>query len=103
MKRALTLIGACLLLGACETKPPPYVGPPRSSNDMIEECQRVLRQGYNVGVLENPRATFKVFGELTTVEITATYKADADPRGNPVGFRCLFEKGKLFQAGSAVF
>ena len=103
MKRALSLIGACLLLGACETKPPAVPVAARTSHDMIEECQRVLRQGYTVGTLDNPRATFKVFGELTTVEITATYKADADPRGNPVGFRCLFEKGKLFQAGSAVF
>ena len=72
---------------------------------MVEECQVLLKQGYSVGALENPRATFKQFGDLTTVEITASYRAPSPPdaRANPVGFRCLFEKGKLFQAGAANF
>ncbi len=70
---------------------------------MVEECQRLQRQGYSTGTLTNPRATFKVFGDLTTVELTASYQAASDTRTNPVGFRCLFEKGKLFQAGAANF
>ena len=100
------LIGLCLLGAACSDGPPPEPPAPvpqRSSTDMVEECQRLLRQGYSVGTLDNPRATYKKFGDLTTIEISATYKPAPDERANPVGFRCLFEKGKLFQAGAAVF
>src|SRR5580704_5620200 len=104
MKPAGLLIGLCLLGAACGDRPPPAPpAPPRSSTDMVEECQRLLRQGYSVGTLDNPRATYKTFGDLTTIEITATYKPTPDERSNPVGFRCLFEKGKLFQAGAANF
>jgi hypothetical protein len=97
--------GLCLGLAACADRPPPAPPPPpRASADMVEECQRLLRQGYTVGSLDNPRATYKQFNDLTTVEITATYRPPAaDARSNPVGFRCLFEKGKLFQAGAANF
>jgi len=104
MTRAGLLIGLCLLSAACaERAPPPPAPPPRSSTDMVEECQRLLRQGYSTGALDNPRATFKVFGDLTTVEISASYRATPDGRADPVGFRCLFEKGRLFQAGAATF
>ncbi len=99
-------IGLCLGFAACSDRPTPAVAPvpPRASSDMVDECQRLLRQGYTVGNLDNPRATYKQFGDLTTVEITASYRpAAADARTNPVGFRCLFEKGKLFQAGAATF
>ena len=96
-------IGLCLAVAACNSTPPVPPAPPRSSTDMVEECQRLLKQGYSVGAVDNPRATYKVFGDLTTVEIAATYKAAPDARGDPVGFRCLFEKGKLFQAGAANF
>jgi hypothetical protein len=100
----LLAIGLGLGVAACADRPPPPPAPPpRASADMVDECQRLLRQGYSVGNLDNPRATFKVFGDLTTVEITASYRAAADQRTNPVGFRCLFEKGKLFQAGAAAF
>jgi hypothetical protein len=70
---------------------------------MVEECQRLLRQGYSSGELDNPRATYKVFGDLTTVELSANYRAATGQPANPVGFRCLFEKGRLFQAGAAAF
>jgi hypothetical protein len=104
MKPAGLLIGLCLLCAACGDRPPPPAPPPlRSSTDMVEECQRLLRQGYSVGALDNPRATVKVFGDLTTIELSASYKPDPEARSNPVGFRCLFEKGKLFQAGAATF
>ena len=102
MKRFGSILGLCLALGACNSTPPPPP-PPRSSSDMVEECQRLLKQGYSTGSLENPRASFKVFGDLTTVEIAASYRPAADARADPVGFRCLFEKGKLFQAGAANF
>jgi hypothetical protein len=97
------MLGLCLALAACERPPPPPPPPQRSSSDMVEECQRLLKQGYSVGSIENPRATYKVFGDLTTVEIAASHRATADARADPVGFRCLFEKGKLFQAGAANF
>jgi hypothetical protein len=97
------LMGLCLGVAACNNAPPPPPPTPRSSADMVEECQRLLKQGYSVGSVENPRATYKVFGDLTTVEIAATYKTTPDGRADPVGFRCLFEKGKLFQAGAANF
>lgn len=107
MKQALSIIGICLLVSACawfDSKPAAPPPPQRSSADMIEECQKLLKQGYSVGTIENPRATFKLFGDLTTIEISANYKGpEPDAKSNPVGFRCLFEKGKLFQAGSAVF
>ena len=106
MRNAALLISLCLLAAACAERAPPAPPPPqRSSTDMVEECQKLLRQGYSVGTLDNPRATFKVFGDLTTVEITASYRAPTPPdaRANPVGFRCLFEKGRLFQAGAAAF
>jgi hypothetical protein len=102
--RSGSILGLCLALAACSSAPPPPPPPQRSSADMVEECQQLLKQGYSVGSLENPRATYKVFGDLTTVEISASYRAAAsDARPNPVGFRCLFEKGKLFQAGAASF
>ena len=106
MRNAALLTALCLLAAACaERGPPPPPPPQRSSTDMVDECQKLLRQGYSTGALDNPRATFKVFGDLTTVEITATYRPPAPPdaRANPVGFRCLFEKGRLFQAGAATF
>jgi len=103
MKPAGLLIGLCLLGAACA--PRPLVAPPspRPSTEMVTECQNLLRQGYSTGELDNPRATYKVFGDLTTVELTATYRVAPDQPANPVGFRCLFEKGKLFQAGAAAF
>jgi hypothetical protein len=98
------LFAVGLTLGACTAPPPAPSAPPRSSVSMVEECQGLLYQGYNVGALDNPRATFKQFGDLTTVEIAASYRAASpDARSNPVGFRCLFEKGRLFQAGAAAF
>ena len=105
MRATALLIGLGVLATACASPPPPPAAPPRSSADMVEECQVLLKQGYSVGALENPRSTFKQFGDLTTVEITASYRAPTPPdaRTNPVGFRCLFEKGKLFQAGAANF
>ena len=105
MRVTAVLIGLGLLATACAAPPPQPPAPQRSSADMVEECQVLLKQGYSVGALENPRATFKQFGDLTTVEITASYRAPSPPdaRANPVGFRCLFEKGKLFQAGAANF
>ena len=100
----LPLLAAALALGACTAPPPAPSTPPRASASMVEECQGLLRQGYNVGTLDNPRATFKQFGDLTTVELTASYRAATpDARTNPIGFRCLFEKGRLFQAGAAAF
>jgi hypothetical protein len=103
MKPAGLLIGLCLLGAACAQKPTVAPVPPRASTEMVDECQRLLRQGYSSGDLDNPRATYKVFGDLTTVELSATYRTAADQPANPVGFRCLFEKGKLFQAGAAAF
>lgn len=103
VKHSRWLIGLGLALAACSSAPPPPPAPPRSSTDMVEECQRLLKQGYSVGSVDNPRATYKVFGDLTTVEIAATYKAAPDARTDPIGYRCLFEKGKLFQAGAASF
>jgi hypothetical protein len=100
---AAWLAGLCVMVAACSSPPPPPPAPQRSSTDMVQECQALLKQGYSVGEIENPRAAFKVFGDLTTVEITASYKAAPDQRANPVGYRCLFEKGKLFQAGAATF
>lgn len=99
----LTLIGLCLTGAACADKPAVAPTPPRASTDMVDECQRLLRQGYNSGELDNPRATYKVFGDLTTVELSANYHPAPGQPGNPVGFRCLFEKGRLFQAGAAAF
>ena len=91
-------------LAACQSPPPAPAAPPRTSQSMVEECQGLQRQGYTVGALDNPRATYKQFGDLTTVELTANYRAPTqDARSNPVGFRCLFEKGRLFQAGAAAF
>ncbi len=105
MRRVLITLGCAAALAACSSPPPPPAAPPRSSQSMVDECQGLLRQGYTVGALDNPRATFKQFGDLTTVEITASYRAPTPPdaRSNPVGFRCLFEKGRLFQAGAAAF
>jgi hypothetical protein len=103
MRHVVIAAGFAVALGACSSPPPP-AAPPRSSASMVEECQGLLRQGYTVGALDNPRATFKQFGDLSTVELTASYRApSADARSNPVGFRCLFEKGRLFQAGAAAF
>lgn len=93
-----------LAAGACTAAPPPAPAPPRTSTSMVEECQDLLRRGYSVGALDNPRATFKQFGDLSTVELTAMYRGvGPDARANPVGFRCLFERGRLFQAGAAAF
>ena len=104
MRRLAITIGFAAALAACNNAPPPPAPPPRTSQSMVDECQSLLRQGYTVGALDNPRATFKQFGDLTTVEITASYRAPTqDARSNPVGFRCLFEKGRLFQAGAAAF
>ena len=106
-KPAGLLIGLCLALclggAACSEKPQVAPTPPRPSTEMVEECQRLLRQGYNTGELDNPRATYKMFGDLTTVELSATYRPAPGQQTNPVGFRCLFEKGRLFQAGAAAF
>jgi hypothetical protein len=106
MKPTGLLIGLCLLGAACADRTPATPAaalPQRSSSDMVEECQRLLRQGYTVGTLDNPRATVKVFGDLTTIELSATYQAAPDAHSVPAGFRCLFEKGRLFQASAANF
>lgn len=97
-------IGVALAATACTAPPPASSAPARTSTSMVEECQGLLRQGYSVGALDNPRAVFKQFGDLSTVELTAMYRAvGPDARTNPVGFRCLFERGRLFQAGAAAF